>query len=68
MPEKTVHIPNIHCGGCANTIKNELQEIDGVQRVEVNVEERAATIEWAEPATWNIISEVLEDIEYPAQL
>jgi copper chaperone len=36
---REIYIENLKCGGCANTIKNGLNEIKGVDNVEVNVED-----------------------------
>ncbi len=67
MQEKTVSIPSIHCEHCARTIKNELTDLEGVQSVDVDVAARKATIRWSEPADWDEIENVLEEIEYPVE-
>jgi copper chaperone len=41
----TLRVENIKCGGCANTIRKRLMEIDGVSAVGVNVEEGMVEVE-----------------------
>jgi copper chaperone CopZ len=65
MERKTFQVPNIGCDGCVRTIKNELGEIPGVKQVEGAVDTKIVTVEWDNPATWQKITSVLEEIEYP---
>jgi copper chaperone len=66
MEKHTFSIPNISCGHCVMTIKNELSELEGVKSVEGNPEKKIIIIEWEEPATLKDIEHKLEDIGYPA--
>ena len=65
MTNKIFEVPNIHCMGCVQAIKNELGELDGVAAVTGDA--RAQTIEVAfdAPATWEAIVAALTEIEYP---
>ena len=65
MEEKTVQIPNISCGHCVMTIKNELLDIKGVQNVEGNAEKKTVTVRWKPPLYWNEINYALNEIGYP---
>ena len=65
MPSKTFEVPNISCGHCVMTIKNELGDLAGVSRVEGNQETRIVTVEWDSPATWEQIKALLVEINYP---
>ena len=47
-------------------IKNELTELDGIQSVIGNPENKKITVEWEAPATLERIKETLQDINYPA--
>lgn len=67
MQTKTVSIPSISCGHCKHTIESELAELDGVERVSVDVAGRTATIDWQEPITWPVIEETLAEIGYPPE-
>lgn len=64
--EKTFIVYNISCGHCVNAIKNELSELDNVQRVEGNIEKKTITVEWSFPLTEEEIRNVLTTINYPA--
>ena len=66
METKTFFIPNISCGHCAMTIKNELNELDGISRVEGDTKKKEITVEWEAPATLEKIKSTLKEINYPA--
>lgn len=65
MTSKTFEVPNIGCNGCVQAIKGELSEIDGVVRVDGEVESRMVTVEYDDPASWEKIATTLEAIDYP---
>lgn len=66
MEKHTFSIPNISCGHCVMTIKNELRELEGVKAVEGDPTSKSIIVEWEEPATLEIIRETLKEINYPA--
>ena len=66
MTKETLSIPNISCGHCVMTIKNELSDLEGVSAVEGNPEDKTIAIEWDSPATLTEIRNILSDINYPA--
>ena len=66
MEQKTFSIPSISCGHCVNAIKSELTELEGVSKVEGNVEGKSVQVEWEPPATEKIIKKKLTEINYPA--
>ncbi len=65
MQSKTFSVPNIHCGHCVMTIKNEVGELAGVTRVEADHQTRMVSVEWDAPATWDQIKALLVEINYP---
>ena len=67
MKRQTLKIPNISCGHCVNSIKNELGEIQGVARVEGSPETKSITVEWEAPASLEKIKDTLKEINYPAE-
>ncbi len=67
MAKEVFTIPNISCGHCVMTIKNELGELDGVQSVEGDQESKTITVEWSEPASPEKIRSTLQEINYPAK-
>jgi copper chaperone len=65
METKSFSIPNISCGHCVMTIKNELNELDGISRVEGDTKKKEITVEWEVPATLEKIKSILKEINYP---
>ena len=41
----SINVENIRCGGCANTITKKLNDIEGINAVEVAIEEQVVTID-----------------------
>ena len=67
MTTKTFTVPNIHCGHCTHTIEMELSELPGVTSVKAEEDTRRVTVEWTEPATWEQIHTLLQEINYPPE-
>jgi copper chaperone CopZ len=65
MEKITLSIPNISCGHCVMTIKNELSEMEGVIHVEGDEQTKEIKVDWQEPASIEKIKEKLEEINYP---
>ena len=40
----TIHIDNLKCGGCANSIRKGLSKIEGVETVDVDLERSAVSV------------------------
>ncbi len=66
MEKQTFSIPNISCGHCVMSIKNELSEIEGIKRVEGDPASKTITVEWETPATLEGIRATLKNINYAA--
>ena len=66
MTKETLSIPNITCGHCVMAIKNELNQIEGVQDVTGSPENKNITVEWDLPASLDKIKTTLNEINYPA--
>jgi len=66
MEKKAFSIPNISCGHCVNAIKTELIELDGISKVEGDIEGKSVEVEWGTPASEDIIKNKLSEINYPA--
>lgn len=66
MNNKTYNVPNISCNHCTHTITMELSDIEGVEKVEADVNTRLVTVTFNEPATEEIIKNTLAAINYPA--
>ena len=67
MEKKTFSIPSISCGHCVNAIKTELSELEGVSKVEGDIEGKSVEVEWDAPASIEGIRATLTEINYPAQ-
>lgn len=65
MATKTFHIPNISCGHCVKSIKNELEEVSGVLKVDGDPEKKEITVEYETPDALKTISETLIDMNFP---
>ena len=65
MTNKTFEVPNIHCMGCVQAIKNELRELAGVATVNGDARKQTIEVEYEAPATWDTIVAALAEIEYP---
>ena len=66
METKKFSVPNISCGHCVMTIQRELNELEGVKKVEGDPAAKEITLEWENPATLEKIKSTLEEINYPA--
>jgi copper chaperone CopZ len=66
MEKKTFKVPNISCGHCVMSIKNELSELEGVKSVGGNPETKSIDVEWDAPITEEKLKETLKEINYPA--
>jgi copper chaperone CopZ len=66
MKSVTYSVPNISCNYCTHTITMELSEIEGVSKVDADVQTRLVTITFDEPATEQILKDTLLEINYPA--
>ena len=67
MEKQTLTVPNISCGHCVMSIKNELSEMEGVKSVDGNPESKSITVEWESPASLEKIKETMKEINYPAE-
>lgn len=60
----SIQVENIKCGGCANSIKTKLMQIEGVKGVEVEILPGLVKIE-ASAALTQTVSDVLYALGYP---
>lgn len=63
--ETTIHIQNLKCGGCANTITKGISSIEAVQNVLVNVDESTVTFSYETEAQVNEVKNKLKSLGYP---
>ena len=67
MTEETFSIPNISCGHCTMAIQNELTDLEGVTRVDGQIEAKTVTVQWEAPVTRDQILDALKEINYPVE-
>jgi len=65
MKTVTYLVPNISCKHCTHTINMELSEIEGVSKVDADVQTRLVTITFDDPATEQELKDLLAEINYP---
>ena len=66
MEKITLSVPNISCDHCIMTIRRELGDVEGVVKVEGDVNKKEITVEWEAPANLEKIKSTLGEINYPA--
>ena len=67
MNSKTFTVPNISCGHCVHTIENEVGELAGVTSVKADQATKQVTVTWQDPANWDKIQSLLQEINYPPE-
>ncbi len=65
MAQKTYTVPNISCGHCVMSIKNELSEMEGVKSVEGDPDAKKITVDFDAPASEEKIVGKMKEINYP---
>ena len=63
--ETTIHIQNLKCGGCANTITKGISSIEAIQNVSVNIDESTVTFSYETEAQVNEVKNKLKSLGYP---
>jgi len=66
MISKTYLIPNISCGHCTATIERELSTLDGVEKVNAQVEPKQVTVEVNDGNVLREVENTLNEIGFPA--
>ena len=59
-----IKINGMSCGHCSMAVKKALGQIEGVETVEVNLEEKTATISSTTSLAINILKEIIDDEGY----
>ena len=66
MKSVTYSVPNISCKHCTHTITMELSDLEGVSKVDADVQTRLVTVTFEDPATEQQLKDTLAEINYPA--
>lgn len=65
MTTRTLSVPEISCGHCKSSIEGAVAPLDGVDKVEVHIEERTVDLDYdGTDATFNAIVAAIEDQGY----
>ena len=64
MTDLTLNVPDIHCDHCKHSIETAVAELDGVAKVEVNIQGRSVAVTYADPASEATIATAIEDVGY----
>lgn len=65
MKAEKIIIANLKCGGCATTIKTDLLKLDGVNEVNVDIENDAVNVSYNDNVDRKIIIDKLHSLGYP---
>lgn len=63
----TFYIQNLKCGGCAKTISSNLNELEGIEHIEVVLEDGAVRFTHKEALDIEKVQEQLSKLGYPTQ-
>ena len=65
MKQHTVIVENVKCGGCANSIKNKLNTIEGVSNLSVQIEEGSVSFTALNDSSIALVEDTLLKMGYP---
>ena len=60
-------IMNLRCGGCASTITSKIQELKGVDKVKVHIEESTVDVDHNDQINAETLAEKLKQLGYPTE-
>ncbi len=65
MTTRTLSVPEISCGHCKSSIEGAVAPLDGVDKVEVHIDERTVDLDYdGTDATFNAIVAAIEEQGY----
>ena len=62
--ETKIGVEGMHCGGCANRVKNALSALKGVKSVDVSLENKMATVISKQALNESEIKQAIEDLGF----
>ena len=66
MQEFRLEVPDMKCEGCVGTVRDALQDVDGVLAAGVSLEEKAATVQTGDEVTADRLVAAVEEAGYGA--
>lgn len=67
MSDLALKVPAMHCQHCVHTIKMELSDLEGVNSVDVDLDQKSVNVSFESPTSENEIKDLLKEINYPAE-
>ena len=67
MEKIILNVPAIHCDHCVHTIKIELGQVNGVEDVQIDGQNKVVNVSFSPPATVEEIRDLLIEINYPPE-
>lgn len=65
MTNRTLSVPEIHCGHCKMSIEGALATVSGVERAEVDIDASTVDLDYdGSDTTYAAIVEAIEDVGY----
>ena len=65
MSTRTLNVPEISCGHCKSSIESAVSPLDGVDKVEVHIDERTVDLDYdGSDATFEAIVTAIEEQGY----
>ena len=65
MTEKTLRVPDMHCGHCKAAVEGELNKLSGVQRANADVEKGTVEVSYDEGAvSTDDLKDAIEEAGY----
>lgn len=65
MKSATFNVPSMHCNHCTHTVSMELSDLEGVSKVNADLDTKVVTVEFDAPATEQTLRDTLAEINYP---
>lgn len=65
--EETIYVDNLKCSGCASTVISKIGKVEGVQNVNVEVEDSKVQVEHNDGVSREDLLKVLGNLGYPEQ-
>lgn len=58
-------VPNVKCGGCVNSITKGLSEIENISNLQVDVDKKEVSFEYAQDSDLVAVKDKLSSIGFP---
>jgi copper chaperone CopZ len=66
MRTATIEVQNLKCHGCANTIRTNLEKLEGIEEISVDNEKHLVSFTYSNDKLFNVVKEKLSALGYPS--